>query len=58
MKNRELNRELKWELSLQAGWKLSTSCWTIEMEAECEFGIVLFNFHERSELTSIFNFLF
>ena len=46
----KLNREL----SQQAGWELSTACWTIALDAVSLFSIVHFNFHERSELTSIF----
>ena len=46
----KLNREL----SQQAGWELSTACWTIALDAVILFGIVHFNFHERSEFTSIF----
>ena len=36
-----------------AGWMLSTSCRTIALDAVCLYGFVHFNFHERSELTSI-----
>ena len=53
----KLNREFfKCEASLwaersqQAGWKLSTSCWTIALDARGIFGIVLFNFRNFSKL--------
>ena len=45
----KLNRKL----SQQAGWKLCALRRTIALDAVFLFGIVLFNSHERSALTSI-----
>ena len=46
----KLNREL----SQRAGWKLCVLRRTIVLDAAYIIGIVRFNSHERSELTSIF----